>query len=276
MYRVLIVEDTPAEADLLRALLGRYSAEKGVELSATVMTSALEFIESRRAADLVLMDIDMPGINGMEAAEVFRTYDAETPLIFVTNLAQYAVRGYSVDALDFVVKPVEYPDLAMRLDRAVRVMERNAGTTLALPTADGVRVVASRDVLYVDLLRHDVQYHLAGGDVLSMRGSLKAAEAQLIEAVPGGFVRVSSGCLVNMAQVARIEGDGVTAADGQKIFFSRSQKSVHSRRSRTSWAGACDGARRRMGLLDHVGKAADVFALHAADCGGGRALCVAA
>ena len=224
MYRVLIVEDTPAEADLLRALLGRYSAEKGVELSATVMTSALEFIESRRAADLVLMDIDMPGINGMEAAEVFRTYDAETPLIFVTNLAQYAVRGYSVDALDFVVKPVEYPDLAMRLDRAVRVMERNAGTTLALPTADGVRVVASRDVLYVDLLRHDVQYHLAGGDVLGMRGSLKAAEAQLAELAPGGFVRVSSGCLVNMAQVARIEGDGVTASDGKKIFFSRLQK----------------------------------------------------
>ena len=49
-------------------------------------------------------------------------------------------------------------------------------------------------------------------------------QAQLAEAVPGGFVRVSSGCLVNMAQVARIEGDGVTAADGQKIFFSRSQK----------------------------------------------------
>ena len=157
MYRVLIVEDTPAEADLMRALLCRYSAEKGVELSATVLTSALEFIESRRAADLVLMDIDMPGINGMEAAEVFRTYDTETPLIFVTNLAKYAVRGYSVDALDFVVKPVEYPDLAMRLDRAVRVMERNAGATLALPTVDGVRVVACRDVLYVDLLRHDVQ-----------------------------------------------------------------------------------------------------------------------
>lgn len=224
MYRVLIVEDTPAEADLMRALLCRYSAEKGVELSATVLTSALEFIESRRAADLVLMDIDMPGINGMEAAEVFRTYDTETPLIFVTNLAQYAVRGYSVDALDFVVKPVEYPDLAMRLDRAVRVMERNAGTTLALPTADGVRVVACRDVLYVDLLRHDVQYHLAGGEALGMRGSLKAAEAQLAELAPGGFVRVSSGCLVNIAQVTRIEADGVTAADGQKLFFSRSQK----------------------------------------------------
>ena len=98
MYRVLIVEDTPAEADALRGFLERYAAEKGLELGIEVLGSALEFIDLRRTADLVLMDIDMPGINGMEAAQIMRGYDTQTPLIFVTNLAQYAVRGYSVDA----------------------------------------------------------------------------------------------------------------------------------------------------------------------------------
>ena len=224
MYRALILEDDPAAADTLRAHLARFGAEKGVRFQVEVLNSTLELLEGDHPCDIYFLDIGLPGINGMEAAQIIRQADESTPIVFVTDLAQYAVRGYSVDALDFVVKPVEYPDLAMRLDRAVRVMERNAGTTLALPAADGVRVVACRDVLYVDLLRHDVQYHLADGEVLGMRGSLKAAEAQLAEAVPGGFVRVSSGCLVNMAQVARIEGDGVTAADGQKIFFSRSQK----------------------------------------------------
>ena len=136
MYRVLIVEDTPAEADALRGFLERYAAEKGLELGIEVLGSALEFIDLRRTADLVLMDIDMPGINGMEAAQIMRGYDTQTPLIFVTNLAQYAVRGYSVDALDFVVKPVEYHDFAMRLDRALRIMARNARSTMALPTGD--------------------------------------------------------------------------------------------------------------------------------------------
>ena len=221
MYRILIVEDVPAEADLLRALLARYGSEKGVDFSVTVLPSALEFVNSRHAADLVFMDIDMPGINGMEAAEIFRGYDTETPLIFVTNLAQYAVRGYSVDALDFVVKPVEYADLAMRLDRALRLMARNAGASMALPTDDGMRVVALRDILYVDMLRHNVQYHLADGEVLAERGSLRATEASL---ETGAFLRISSGCLVNMAQVARITQGSVAMSDGAELFFSRSQR----------------------------------------------------
>ena len=222
MYRILIVEDTPAEADVLRAHLSRYAGEKSLTLSVTVLSSALELINSNHVADLVLMDIDMPGINGMEAAEIMRTYDQSTPLIFVTNLAQYAVKGYAVDALDFVVKPVEYHDFAMRMDRAVRVMERNAHHTLALPTADGVRVVSCPDISYVDMLKHDVCYHLADGSgVLRERGSLRAAEERL---AGQSFLRISSGCLINMGQVARIGPASVTMSDGTELFYSRSQR----------------------------------------------------
>ncbi len=70
------------------------------------------------------MDIDLPGINGMEAAQLLREENATTPLIFVTNLAQYAVKGYQVDALDFMVKPVGYGDFAMRMGRAMRPWRR--------------------------------------------------------------------------------------------------------------------------------------------------------
>ena len=221
MFKVLIVEDTPAEADVLRGFLARYAAEKRLELNVETLGSALEFIEARRAAGLVLMDIDMPGINGMAAAPIMRGYDAQTPLIFGTNLAQYAVRGYSVDALDFVVKPVEYHDFAMRLDRAVRIMTRNARSTIALPTEDGVAVVAHSDLLFVDMLKHDVCYHLADGRVLRERGTMRATAQRLGE---DEFVKVSSGCLVNMGCVTRIGAESVTVADGTELFFSRSQK----------------------------------------------------
>ena len=221
MFKVLIVEDTPAEAQVLQDFLGRYAAEKGLELNVEVLGSALEFIDTRRAADLVLMDIDMPGINGMEAAQVMRGYDEQTPLIFVTNLAQYAVRGYSVDALDFVVKPVEHHDFAMRLDRAVRIMTRNVRSTMALPTEDGIAVVSHSDLLFVDMLKHDVCYHLADGRVLRERGTMRATAEKLGK---DEFVRVSSGCLVNMGRVTRIGAESVTVADGTELFFSRSQK----------------------------------------------------
>lgn len=221
VYRILIVEDAPSEADVLRSYLQKYAGEKGLSFSIEVLGSALEFINSRRVADLVFMDIDMPGINGMEAAEILRTYDTETPLVFVTNLAQYAVRGYAVDAVDFVVKPVEYGDFAMRMDRAMRVVERNAASSLALPTADGVRVVPVSEVLYLDMVRHDVRYHLADGTSLLERGSLRAAEERLGAQT---FLRISSGCLVNMARVERIGRESVTMADGAELFYSRSQR----------------------------------------------------
>ena len=210
MYRILIVEDTPSEADLLKACLSRYAGERGTDFSVTVLSSALEFINARRPADLVLMDIDMPGINGMEAAEIFRTYDTETPLIFVTNLAQYAVRGYSVDALDFVVKPVRYPDFSMRLDRAMRVLARNEGHVLSIPTTEGLRRIAASSVGYIE-----------DGGCLRTRGSLNAVMEELGQ---GTFVRISSGCLINMQRVARIGGDGVTMSDGSELFFSRRER----------------------------------------------------
>lgn len=221
MFKVLIVEDTPAEADVLRGFLARYAAEKDLELSVEVLGSALEFIDARRVADLVLMDIDMPGINGMEAAQIMRGYDEQTPLIFVTNLAQYAVRGYSVDALDFVVKPVEYHDFAMRLDRAVRIMGRNARSTLALPTQDGIAVVSHSDLLFIDMLKHDVCYHLVDGRVLHERGTMRATAEKLGE---DEFLKMSSGCLVNMGRITKIGAESVTVADGTELFFSRSQK----------------------------------------------------
>ena len=221
MHRVLIVEDDPAEAAKLRSHLDRYAHEHDTPFSVEMLSSALEFVETRHVADLIFMDINMPGINGMEAAELLRTYDTETPLVFVTDLAQYAVRGYRVDALDFMVKPVEYADFSLRMDRAMRVVQRRAGKSLTIPTADGLRVVGLRDVLYVDILRHDLYYHVIGGEVLRNRGSLTQLEEQL---VPEGFVRVSASHLVNMAQVTRVRTGSVEMSDGEEISFGRSRK----------------------------------------------------
>lgn len=221
-YRILIVEDTPAEADALHAHLDRYAAEKGLDFTVTVLSSAMEFVSTSHPADLIFMDIDLPGINGMEAARILRERDGETPLVFVTNLAQYAVSGYQVDALDFMVKPVEYADFALRMDRAMRVVKRSSAETLALPTADGVRVVRLADVLYIDIVKHDLHYHLAGEmEPLHMRGTITHAASQLADK---GFLKIAASCVINMAQVARIRATSVVMSDGTELYYSRSQR----------------------------------------------------
>lgn len=217
MHRILIVEDRPAEADALVTCLERYESEHDESFAVERLSSALEFVERRPHADLVFMDIDMPGMTGMEAAEALREYDEQTPLVFVTNLAQYAVHGYAVDALDFIVKPVEYEALSRSMDRALRVMARVKARTVTIPTAGGTRVVPVDQVEYVDILRHDLHWHLAGGEVLRVRGSIKAAAEQLGD----GFVRVSASCLANMAQVKLVRQGSVVVSGGDELFFSR-------------------------------------------------------
>ena len=176
MYRIVIVEDSPEAADTLRSMLERYGAERDFSYAVEHLASADDFIEKRPKADLIFMDIEMPGANGMEAAEALRGYDGEALLIFVTNLAQYALHGYAVDALDFIVKPVGYDDFRLRMDRAARQLARKEGGSVTLPTASGMRVAALRDIVYVDILRHDLLYHLAGvEEPVKLRGSIKAA-----------------------------------------------------------------------------------------------------
>ena len=220
-YRIVMVEDSDAEAATLASHLRRYADEQGVRFSVTRLASAVDLECDHAGADLVFMDIDLPGMNGMEAAAELRRHDPDVPLVFVTNLAQYAVRGYQVDALDFMVKPVGYEDFRMRMARAMRAMERNFVQTRLVADPDGSRVVALRDIVYLELVRHDLHYHLADGSTIRERGSIRAAE----ESLPSDtFLRMSQGCLVNMGHVALVRTDSVELDDGTQLYFSRSRK----------------------------------------------------
>lgn len=222
VYRVLVVEDTDEEATSLRAHLERYGNEHGYRFSITRRVSAFDLDRDAAQADLVFLDIDLPGINGMDAAAQMRQTNPTVPLVFVTNLAQYAVKGYQVDALDFMVKPVSYGDFALRMDRAMRAVKHNASHTIALPTGQGVRVVDEASIRYVELRKHDLLYHVQGTtDPLRKRGSIRQAREELSA---GSFITASQGCLVNMDHVAEVHNDSVTMDDGQTLFFSRSRK----------------------------------------------------
>ena len=222
MPNIALVEDEPEAADVLAAFIARYADEKGLELAVTRFGNAMDFEMTHQHFDLVFMDIQMPGINGMEAAQLMRTYDSETPIIFVTNLAQYAVKGYEVDALDFIVKPVTYFNFRMRMDKAMRRIRRNGSRSIAIGTRDGMRVVALSDIEYVEVSKHDLSYHLVGEEEpFVVYGSLVAFEQE----VEGGpFVRISNSCLVNMNRIRAIRGGELVMHGGKVLYFSRSRK----------------------------------------------------
>lgn len=221
MYRILSIEDDSEQEAVLRAHIERYAAETGTELKLTWQQSAFDLAELGSQHDLVFLDIELPGINGMDAARELRTTDESTPIIFVTNLAQYALKGYEVDALDFVVKPVSYYDFKLRMDKAMRTLARRGTRGVTVTTPDGTRVVPIADIVYVDVRNHDLAYHLSSGETLTTRLTLSKAEASF---EGSSMVRISNNCLVNMAHIESIVPDGLMMRGGETLFFSRSRK----------------------------------------------------
>lgn len=221
MYRTLVVEDEPAEVDKLSELLRRYGKAHGVDFKITWHGSAMEMLSDKGHYDLCFLDIEMPGIDGMEAAGLLRTYDEEIPIIFVTNLAKYAVKGYEVGAIGFIVKPVTYGNLQLALDRALRAVTKSSGRTLTIPTDDGVRVVPLRQLVYVEVTKHRLTYHLDGEDALEARGSLVQTEADLADAP---VVRVGKSCLANMDQISIVRSSELVMSNGDVLRISRTHK----------------------------------------------------
>lgn len=220
--RVAIVEDDQKEAERLTRCLERYGDKHGLRFLICHLASALELDPHDPAADVIFMDIDLPGMNGMEAAHSLRHAQSDTPLVFVTNLAQYAVHGYAVDALDFIVKPVTYDDFSLRMTRVMRILRQRADATIAIRTQEGLRILSISQIVLVEVRHHNLFYTTAeDAEPIRTRGTLAQAEEDLSA---GPFLKANASCLVNMAHVAGVVDDRLDLDNGSSAFFSRSRK----------------------------------------------------
>ena len=120
MIKIAIVEDTPAEAQTLSDSVAAFFKKEGAAFECTVYGDAMSFLTGYKSVyDMVFMDIELPLLDGMTAAEKLRKFDKKILLIFVTNMAQFAVKGYAVDAFDYIVKPVRYQNFEMKMKKAL-------------------------------------------------------------------------------------------------------------------------------------------------------------
>ena len=125
MINIAIVEDEAMYAKQLQEFLQQYQKENGEVFNITVYSDGDQIVHKYKSQfDIILMDVEMKFMDGMSAAEEIRKVDTEVVIIFITNMAQYAIRGYAVDALDYVLKPVSYFAFSQRLNRAISRMKK--------------------------------------------------------------------------------------------------------------------------------------------------------
>ena len=211
--RIAIVEDDELQAQTLERYLERFSSENDVQFRVRRFGEAVSLLDDYSPDyDLIYMDIRMPYMNGMDAAHRLRALDQDVLLVFVTTLTQYAIAGYEVGALDYIVKPINYYDFALKLTRALKKLPQEATPGMLLVNSENGTVrLSPRNVRYIEVSGHQVIYHTLDGDVLQY-GSLSNVEKQLD---PVQFVRCNSCFLVNMMYVRGVKGYTLTMDDGE-------------------------------------------------------------
>ena len=203
MYHIAIVEDELEFTQQLVGYLKQFEQENHVEFKVSVFRDGADILKDyKREYDAVFLDIEMPEVNGMDAAEQIRDMDEEVVLMFITNMAQYAIQGYSVGALDFVMKPITYYTFSLKLKRVLKriVKKEKEQESIVLQLQDGMMKLDIRDIYYVEVQNRMLYYYTAKG-TYSVKGTLQSVEKQLENY---SFAKCNHWYLVNLKHVKEV------------------------------------------------------------------------
>lgn len=221
MVNIAVLEDDPEDFHALQALIEQYKAEKDIAIELTWFTGGLQLLDAGTAKfDILFLDIEVPNINGMDTAKRIRKTDAEVAIIFTTRLAHYAIKGYDVDALDFLVKPVRYKSLCFRLDKAIRSIENKKGKFVTIISNRNMLRLNTDDIYYIEANRHKLIYYTVSG-CYETSDSTFTQVAQSY--APMHFVPCHNSFLCNLKHVSGVTKEEAVVA-GEHLKISRGQR----------------------------------------------------
>ena len=155
MLRVAIAEDNSKDRERLQSFLKQYETEKNTQIEIAEYTDGSKLLEQYRPCyDVIFLDVEMPEMDGMKAAEKIREMDEEVILIFITNMAKYAIRGYQVQALDYVLKPVKYEAFSVKMDKVKRLAEKKKDKSITIKTGTTTHRLQLSHIQYVEVVQH--------------------------------------------------------------------------------------------------------------------------
>lgn len=206
----------------LSGLLNQYSEEYGCPVEYKLFTNPLELvaqIEKGVHYDAILLDVFMPGINGIQCAKDIRTYDNYVKIIFLTFSTEYAVESYAVKAYQYLLKPVQKEKMFMALRQLEGEAQNSKKYIFVIKSKTGIIKVLLSKVEYCEMINRKIMLHLT--DKEEIECSLRMGELEEKLEPFGMFIRPHRSFLVNMDFIQSLSSNGITMESGGKIPIPR-------------------------------------------------------
>lgn len=220
-----ICDDSPADTKYLTDLAALWAAEKGHILTAVSFPSAESFLfrhDEDRSFDILLLDIEMGKMNGIDLAQNIRQTDSELKLVFITGYPEFIARGYDVSALHYLIKPATREKLFPVLDRAVAEIETHRNYILIKNENGNLRIASDR-IVYAEAFSHSIHVTTLDGEF-----DVSKTLSELFSDLGEGFVRCHRSYLVGLAHISKLTKNELTLDSGKTIPVSRnSAAEVH-------------------------------------------------
>lgn len=234
MIKVGVLEDEKRNFEKLKECIDRYGEENEIDFEVELHMDGQAFLsDDITKYDIIFLDIEVPLVNGIQVAKKIRERDQDVILFFCTKLTQYAIMGYQVEALDYILKPIKYSSMKFRLDRAMQRLKKNQREEKVIlhVNRENIRINIS-DIYYIEACRHKTIYYTRQG-TYEVWSSFKEAKKKFEE---HQFVQCHGSYLCSLKWVSCIKEGEVIMADGMAIKMSRNLKKIFSDALTSYWA----------------------------------------
>ena len=222
MINICIVEDEREHYEVLSNYISKCTGGDAGNYNVNWVTDGIDLVDDYKSQyDIIFLDIQMKHLNGMEAAEKIRAIDKEVVIIFITSTVQYAVQGYSVDALGYVLKPVPFVAFQKLFEKAIeRVRARQKKTFIMISSEDKQLKLDCDSIVFIESQRNNVLIHCTDNEYVTL-GPLKRFE-EMLEGK--GFSKCHNAYLVNLSKVEAVQKDEIVLSSGDRLHVSRARK----------------------------------------------------
>ena len=212
--KIGLLEDNASEAEITLRMLERFFVEEGIEYTIDRAETAEAFFAlPLEKYDLLFLDILLgEELTGMDVAKKIRAQNNDVSIVFLTKSTHFAIDGYQVGAIDYIVKPVVYDELYLKLRKVLDYVRHATDRDVVLKTAEGTVVVKESDIYYIEVIKHYLYFHTRIGEVI-VRSSMR----EVVEMLGAKFARSGNSFLIHLGHVRRVGKSAVFVDVSDKV-----------------------------------------------------------